>query len=42
MKTIIMESTFNLLQKETKEQLIKQGEVRELENGVRYLIINEE
>jgi hypothetical protein len=41
MKTIVMESTFNLLQKEEKEQLIKQGEVRELENGVRYLIIEE-
>jgi len=41
MKTIILESTFNLLQKEEKEQLIQQGEVRELENGVRYLIIEE-
>ena len=41
MKTVILESTFNLLQKEEKEQLIQQGEVRELENGVRYLIINE-
>ena len=41
MKTIILESIFNLLQKEEKEQLIQQGEVRELENGVRYLIINE-
>ena len=42
MKTVILESTFNLLQKEEKEQLIQQGEVRELKNGVRYLIINEE
>ena len=41
MKTVILESTFNLLQKEEKEQLIQQGEVRELENGVRYLIIKE-
>lgn len=41
MKTVILESTFNLLQKEEKEQLIQQGEVRELENGVRYLIIEE-
>ena len=41
MKTVILESTFNLLQKEEKEQLIQQGEVKELENGVRYLIINE-
>ena len=41
MKTVILEATFNLLQKEKKEQLIQQGEVKELENGVRYLIINE-
>ena len=41
MKTVILESTFNLLQKEEKEQLIQQGEVKELENEVRYLIINE-
>ena len=41
MKTVILESTFNLLQKEEKEQLIQQGEVKELENGVRYLIIEE-
>ena len=41
MKTVILESTFNLLQKEEKEQLVQQGEVKELENGVRYLIINE-
>lgn len=47
MKKIILESTFNLLQKEEKEQLIQQGEnearvlIKELENGVRYLIINE-
>lgn len=41
MKTIILESTFNLLQKEEKEQLVQQGEAKELENGVRYLIIEE-
>ena len=41
MKTVILESTFNLLQKEEKEQLIQQGVVIELENGVRYLIIIE-
>lgn len=46
MKTVILESTFNLLQKEEKEQLMQQIEnkqviVKELENGVRYLIVEE-
>lgn len=41
MKKVILEPTFNLLQKEEKEQLMQQGKVKELENGVRYLIIEE-
>ena len=45
MKTVILESTFNFLQKEEKEQLIQQGEVkvieREGQEPIKYLKIIE-
>lgn len=39
--TIIMESTYILLPDETKKELSERGVIKELENKVKYLIIEE-
>lgn len=41
MKTIIMEQTFTLLAEENKKEVLEKGIVKEIENKVKYLIINE-
>lgn len=38
---IIMEETFNLLAEKDRKELLQNSKVKELENGVKYLIINE-
>lgn len=36
-----MEQTFNLLAEKDRKELLGSGVVKELESGVKYLIINE-
>lgn len=42
MKVIYMESTIHLLGGEKATALIPKGVVKQTENGVKYLVINEE
>lgn len=42
MKIIIMECTFNILPEESKKEIFEMSELKELVNGVKYLIVKEE
>lgn len=42
MKIVIMECTFNILPEESKQEIFDMSELKELENGVKYLMVKEE
>jgi hypothetical protein len=41
MKTIYMKQTFDILDPETVKILMETGQVKKLENGTKYLVIEE-
>ncbi len=41
MKTIYMKQTFDILEPETVKELMQIGKVKQLETGVKYLVVEE-